>query len=444
MAIIVAQGLAEKGPRDARRHREKQKDVIKKQLPEIIAEEAIITSDRKGKKVKIPIRRLDIPHFRSGRKNGGGVGQGQGEKGDVIGRKKPGGKGKPGSVGQEPGEDFIETEVDIEEIIEMMLEDLGLPRLQKKEAREIAVELGFKIKGRQKSGPWVLLDRKTTVKDGLKKFWILLKHLQRETGLDELTCFSALKKANGILSDALDLLELPGFKADRATVKPFAILRQDDLTFRKIVDDREFQSNAVMIAMMDVSGSMTTFKKYLARSMLFWLVEFLRKLYHRVEIRFIIHHAEAKLVDEETFFKTGESGGTRCFTAYELASQLVDAEYPVDRWNVYGFHFSDGDDWDPAATVKAVSGFISRGVNMLGYGEIAPDEESHFNTGERALFRQFIDQFHLERYQKDKESVEIAVGGNNLPFLGLRIGNKTHILPAIKEFLKKDRWVANE
>ena len=65
MSITVPEPIAERGKKDARRHREKQREAIRKQLPEIISEESIITRGR-GKTVRVPIRSINIPHFRPG------------------------------------------------------------------------------------------------------------------------------------------------------------------------------------------------------------------------------------------------------------------------------------------------------------------------------------------------------------------------------------------
>ncbi|MFO7935084.1 MAG: DUF444 family protein, partial [Bacteroidales bacterium] len=92
--------------------------------------------------------------------------------------------------------------------------------------------------------------------------------------------------------------------------------------------------------------------KYLARSMLFWLVEFLKKVYNNVEIKFIVHTTEAEVVDEESFFKTASTGGTYCSSAFEKANYIIDTEYPTDMWNVYCVYMSDGEDWDPSKTIK--------------------------------------------------------------------------------------------
>ena len=128
--------------------------------------------------------------------------------------------------------------------------------------------------------------------------------------------------------------------------------------------------------MMDVSGSMGTMKKYLARSFYFWMTSFLRVIYKRVEIRFIAHTTEARLVDEYEFLHRGESGGTSCHSAYELATDLIDTEYPTSKWNVYPFHFSDGEDWDVDRTVKSLEKMLDRGVATFGYGEIQTEHSS--------------------------------------------------------------------
>src|SRR3989344_2912876 len=105
MSIIVSEPVTERGHKDARRHREKQREAIIGKLPEIIADESIIT--RKGNKtVKIPIKSIELPHFRPKTESDPeGIGQGDGKPGDAIGHRP--GQGKPGEPGQEPGVDYI-------------------------------------------------------------------------------------------------------------------------------------------------------------------------------------------------------------------------------------------------------------------------------------------------------------------------------------------------
>ena len=328
-------------------------------------------------------------------------------------------------------------------MIALMLEDLGLPKLESREMKDIIVELGYKIRGRSKSGPWVLLDRQATAKEGIKRFWSILGYLQKETGRAELVCFGALKQADGNLEDALKLLADPNFKTEAAVVEAFPIIYQEDCRYLKIKKNEKHESRAAVIAMMDVSGSMGTMKKYFARSMLFWLVEFLRQIYARVEIRFIIHHSEAKIVDEETFFQTGESGGTLASKAYELAGNLVDSEYPTKEWNVYLFHFSDGEDFEPSQALKELKKCLDRGINMFGYGQINPIDDLNdlfLNSAKAAegLFKFYENNLPVKKVIE--RGLRMAIGVKDMPFLGAVITQKEHILAALKQFLRKDRW----
>jgi len=105
---------------------------------------------------------------------------------------------------------------------------------------------------------------------------------------------------------------------------------------------------------------------------LFWLTEFLKKVYDFVDIKFIVHTTEAKLVDEDTFFHKGESGGTYCWSAFDKATYLIDTEYPVNEWNVYCVYVSDGDDFEPDKTIKYIEELLNREINMLAYTEVDP------------------------------------------------------------------------
>jgi len=117
--------------------------------------------------------------------------------------------------------------------------------------------------------------------------------------------------------------------------------------------------------------SMGAFEKYIARSFFFWMTRFLRHKYEKVEIVFIAHHTEAKEVTEEEFFTRGESGGTICSSAYMKAIEIIDRRYPPSNYNIYPFHFSDGDNLtsDNERCVKLIEQLLERS-NMFGYGEV--------------------------------------------------------------------------
>jgi hypothetical protein len=424
--------LSHRGLRDAARHREKIKESIQKNIAEIISDTSIITR-RKGQIIKIPIRGLKSYHFiyQQESSGGAGLGQGEGEEGSVIGRQ-PAQNGPPGQAGDQPGVDFLETEIDIDELIEMMLKDLGLPNLKKKAFAETAAPKGWKFDNIAKSGAPAHLHKKRTIKEAIRRNAAFIAELMRRTGRSEKDCEKALRAARGDLLRAQKmLLEQALPEASHASLPLFS----EDLRFRTLERDVEYQSNAVVLAMMDVSGSMGTVKKYLARSFFFWLVEFLRQTYGNVQTRFIAHTTEAKLVDEHEFFHKGESGGTFCYSAYDLAMRLVETEYNPAKWNIYPFHFSDGEDFEPARTAVSAKKLLQMGISMLGYGEIQADPYSSSR-----LMRTLQQELNLERETFLMDDFELYTGRNPaVPFIGAVLRDKAHVYRTLIEFLRKEK-----
>jgi hypothetical protein len=428
-----------RGPADAVRHREKIKEAIKRNLPDIISDEAIIT--RSGDQiVRVPVRGIKSYRFvhRNSGYAQGGFGSGVSEDGAVIGQKPKPGEGQPGKPGEEPGEDYLETEIELAELVKMMLDDIGLPNLQKKEIRETVVMKGWRYDSIEKHGIAPRLDKKRSVKEAIKRTEILVQNLMHETETGEDECRAALDIAGGDFAKALKILQVEkdspaSVSGLGKTVQPGQFyLESSDLRFRTIVEDSQYRSNAVVIAMMDVSGSMGTMKKYLARSFYFWMTSFLRVIYERVEIRFIAHTTEAKLVDEYDFLHRGESGGTSCHSAYELATGLIDTEYPTNRWNVYPFHFSDGEDWDVDRTVRSLEKMLDRGVANFGYGEIQTEHASS------VLMEAYRKKIGLQGNTFENLPYFSGVRGQS-PVLGVIIRNKSDIYPALRVFLRSGK-----
>ncbi len=424
--------LSQRGLKDAARHREKIKESIQKNIAEIISDASIITR-KKGQIIKVPIRGLKSYRFiyKHEGSGGTGVGQGEGKEGDIIARQ-PAPDGRPGQPGDQPGVDFLETEIDIEELIEMMLKDLGLPNLKKKAITETAVPKGWKFESIEKTGIIAHLDKKRTVKEAIRRTATFVAELMQKTGKSEDLCRKALDTARGDLLHAEKILLEHDLSGETEGFMP---LYSEDLRFRTLGRDVEYHSNAVVLAMMDVSGSMGTMKKYLARSFFFWLVEFLRQIYGHVQIRFIAHTTEAKLVDEHEFFHKGESGGTYCHSAYDLAIHLIETEYSPARWNIYPFHFSDGEDFDPTKTAASAKRILQLGVNMLGYGEIQADPYSSSQ-----LMNTFEKELQLDKHQLGPEDFEVFSGTSSAtPFIGAVLKEKSHVYLTLREFLKKER-----
>jgi len=119
-----------------------------------------------------------------------------------------------------------------------------------------------------------------------------------------------------------------------------------DLRYQSFVKLPEPTSKAVMLCIMDVSGSMDQERKNLAKRFFILLYLFLKRNYDRIEVIFIRHHTIAQEVDEEDFFYSRETGGTVVSSALNLAYDVVKERYDPSVWNIYTAQASDGDNWD--------------------------------------------------------------------------------------------------
>ncbi|MFT9848386.1 sporulation protein YhbH [Aneurinibacillus sp. REN35] len=322
--------LHRKGHQDQQRHQEKVREAIRKNLPDLVSEENIIMSNGRDV-VKIPIRSLDEYRIRYNYNKSKHVGQGTGDSkvGDVIAREgdPSKGPGKGQGAGDQTGEDYYEAEISVEELQEMLFAEMELPNLQQKQQDDVVVT-DIRFNDIRKKGLMGNIDKKRTILEALRR--------------------------NG----------LEGHKGIKS-------ISNEDLRFKTWEEIVQPHSNAVIIAMMDTSGSMGALEKYVARSFFFWMVRFLRTKYEKVNIAFIAHHTEAKEVTEEAFFSKGESGGTICSSAYRKALEIIDQRYPPALYNIYPFHISDGDNLtsDNDRCVKLVRELMSRS-NMFGYTEV--------------------------------------------------------------------------
>ncbi|HLT55430.1 MAG TPA: sporulation protein YhbH [Bacillota bacterium] len=324
--------LHRKGYQDQMRHMEKVKEAIKNNLPDLITEESIIMSDGRDV-VKIPIRSLDEYKIRYNYNKNKHVGQGDGDSqvGDVVAREPASGRGQGQGqgkqAGDQPGIDYYEAEISIEEIEESLFEDLELPNLQEKEQDQIITEK-YEFNDVRKKGLMGNIDKKRTILSALKR-----------------------NAAKG-----------------KPSITP---IYNEDLRFKTWNEVVKPESKAVVLAMMDTSASMGTFEKYMARSFFFWMTRFLRTKYETVDIEFIAHHTEAKVVSEDDFFNRGESGGTICSSAYLKALELIEDKYNPHRFNIYPFHFSDGENItsDNSKCIQLVNEIMDVSA-MFGYGEV--------------------------------------------------------------------------
>src|SRR3984893_4627689 len=148
---------------DRARHRQKVRESIRENIADIIAEESIIGKDR-DRVIKVPLRGIKEYRFIYG-ENAPGAGQGQGDTrpGQVVGKVGKDGKGE-GQAGDRPGIDYYETDVTLDELIEIMFEDLELPNLERRALRQIPSDRSFKRKGYRHVGIRIRLDKRRTAR----------------------------------------------------------------------------------------------------------------------------------------------------------------------------------------------------------------------------------------------------------------------------------------
>lgn len=347
-------GGTDRSAEDRRRHKQLVEESIKKNLTDIIAEESII-GQNKDKKIKIPIRGIKEFQFVYGKNTSGtGSGQGNEKRGDKIGQDKMGQEGEgAGQAGNQEGEEIYETEITIEELIKYLFDDLNLPDIDKKKMAEIESVSYHKNLGYQRKGITPRLAKKRSVTEKIK----------RKQGYI---------RAHGELDT--DIIERePQFESEKGIVKRRFPFMEDDLRYRRVREDNKKEFNAVVICIMDVSGSMDKTKKYMARSFYFLLYQFIRLKYSKVEIVFVAHTTTGKEVTEDEFFHRGESGGTYISSGYNKALEIIEQRYNPASWNIYTFHCSDGDNWseDNKKTIEAAQK-LCEVSNLFGYGEIIP------------------------------------------------------------------------
>jgi sporulation protein YhbH len=373
---------------DRFRHRKLVDDSIKKNIGNIIAEESIIGKS-KDKKIKIPIKGIKEYRFIYG-KNKPGVGSGKGDekRGDIIGSDEIEKGQDIDQAGNNEGEDIYETEITIEELINYLFDDMDLPYMERKKFHEIESEKKFKRLGYQRKG----------IKPRLAKKRSVIEKIKRE---------KASKRGKQKASN--------GDKENEERERfPF---KEDDLRYYHLRKDVKRESNAVVICIMDTSGSMNITKKYIARSFFFLLYQFVRLKYLNVKVVFISHSTIAKEVNEDEFFHKGQSGGTYISSGYEKALEIIEKRYNPSVWNVYAFHCSDGDNWreDNEKAVEQAKKLCET-CNLFGYGQIVVG--GYIPTS--SIKSQFIANVNAPNFSV------------------VTISRKEDIIPALKKLLKKE------
>jgi uncharacterized protein len=305
--------IADRAASDRSRHRQKIEKAIKESIRDVVADESIIGQSGK-KKIRIPVKGIKEHRFLYGsNEKNKQVGSAQGKEvkqGQRIGHRR---RSRPSEgddkAGNKPGEEMYEIEMSLEELAGYLFNDLELPELEKKNFKFTTQEK-MKRKGKRPYGIRPRLSKKETIKQKIRR-----------------------KKA------AIKAGTFDPSSGERFT------FHESDLRYKHISPTKKENTAAVVFFIMDVSGSMTKSKKFLARSFFFLLYQFLNHRYSSVDVVFISHTAEAHEVNEEQFFTQVPNGGTLVSTGLQKAEEIVEKRYHPNNWNIYTFYCGDGDNW---------------------------------------------------------------------------------------------------
>src|SRR4051812_25495013 len=150
--------------KDHQRFRQIVKGRIRDDLRKFLTKGELIGKEGKHL-ISIPVRGVELPHFRYG-DNSQGVGAGDGKEGDVVGKGQKG-QGK-GQGGTDPGQHLMEADLSLDELADILAEELKLPRIEPKGRHRITT-VKDKYSSLRKVGPESLRHFKRSYKEALKR-----------------------------------------------------------------------------------------------------------------------------------------------------------------------------------------------------------------------------------------------------------------------------------
>ncbi|MGD8251023.1 MAG: DUF444 family protein [Desulfobacterales bacterium] len=272
----------------------------------------------KGKVVVVPTtveeKLIHDPRFQESQEEAAG-GSGSGEEGEVIGEQPvhqpSGGAGTGPGEGEDAGHELESSAYDLGRIL---TEKFQLPNLKDKGKKRSLTRYTYDLTDRHR-GRGQVLDKKATLKK--------------------------------IVETNIHLGNIPNPSAIDPT--EFMIAPQDRV-YRILSKEKDLESQALVFFLRDYSGSMMGKPTEIVGSLHVLIYSWLLYQYDRqVETRFILHDTEAKEVpDFYTYYNSSVAGGTQVASAFRLVNDIVDAENLARDYNIYVFHGTDGDDWDPS------------------------------------------------------------------------------------------------
>jgi uncharacterized protein len=321
--------LFSRGARDWLRHNDKVRDAVRQHLPQIVAGADVLTGG--ASTVRVPVRMLEHYRFKLRSSNEQqGVGQGQAKPGDRIGRPQQEGDQQRGQGGNEDGGIQYTLEFRIDDIVDWLWEEMQLPNLEAKAGK--AKEDDWTREGWDRRGARSRLDRRRSLKESIKR-----RGVQTATGGDSLS------------------------------------FTDDDLRYRQLAKREQPAMQAVVILLLDVSGSMGERERQISKTFFFWAIQGLRRQYRHLDLVFVAHTSEAWEFQEDEFFRVTGTGGTVASAGLKKVREIIDTRYSPSQYNVYLFYASDGENFpSDQPQAQAALADVAADCNYAGFLEVAP------------------------------------------------------------------------
>jgi uncharacterized sporulation protein YeaH/YhbH (DUF444 family) len=384
--------------------------------------------------VVIPTKRILEPRFRFADKGSPRTyvlpGNKEFTEGDTLPRPPQGGggSGREGSP-DGSGEDSFQFTLSRDEYLDILFEDLELPDMVKEDLKK-TVAVKYQRAGYSPVGSPSNIALVRTMRNSLARRISLKrpKPAEVEALAAEIEALEEKAKEDSATRARLDELRvLHARLARRLLTTPF--LDPVDVRYNRFERIEKPSTQAVMFCLMDVSGSMTEEMKDLAKRFFLLLHLFLTRQYEDVDIVFIRHTSEAKEVDEETFFRSRETGGTVVSSALLEMRKIINERYPVDQWNIYAAQASDGDNYseDTAECLRLLEEDILPLCQYFAYIEVRDAQEAPIlsSGGASGLWRGY------EQVAEERQN-----------FAMKRVSRANEIFPVFHELFAKNRSTA--
>jgi hypothetical protein len=389
--------------------------------------------------IRIPIKVVDLPEFAYDLRDKGGVGQGQGgqpEEGQPVGEPQSDGD-EEGDPGDEHG-DHEYYEMDPEEFAEELDEELGLDLEPK--GKEVIEEIEGDFTELTRAGPNSTLDFEQLFKRGLKRKLAMdfdedyVREAMKVAGATPRSVFEWCREERILVSLAWiedewgaipesergtwESFEEMEANAERTTTHqrirrdglenvPF---RKEDERYRHPETIEKKQKNVVVVNIRDVSGSMREKKRELVERTFTPLDWYLTGKYDNAEFVYIAHDAEAWEVEREDFFGIRSGGGTKISSAYELAREILEEQYPWNEWNRYVFAAGDSENSSNDTTENVVPLMREIPANLHAYVETQPGGTAINATHAEEVERSLADEGNVVvAYVSEPEDVTDAI-----------------------------------